>query len=62
MAFVQVRRWPVHAIVEAVQDESNSGEGAAETARAGAAVGRGGRDSNREVGAASLAVSTAFSE
>src|SRR5258707_15275911 len=39
MAFIQVRRWPVHAVVEAVQDESSSEEGAFETPGAGPEVG-----------------------
>ena len=47
MAFIQVRRWSGHAAIEAVQNESSSGEGAFETPRAGAAVGSGGRDSNQ---------------
>ncbi len=51
----------VNAVVEAVQDERTSGEGAFETPGAGAAGGCGGRDANREVGAARLVVSTAAS-
>ena len=46
MAALQVRRRSVHAAVEAIQDESSSGEGAIETTGAGAAVDRGGSNSD----------------
>ena len=49
MASLQVCQWRVHAVVETIQDESSSGEGAFETTGAGAAVGSGGRDSNQKI-------------
>lgn len=49
MASIPVRRRSVHTAVEAIQDESSSGEGALKTPGAGAAVGCGRCDSNKEV-------------
>ena len=49
MAALQIRRRSVHAVVEAIQDESSSGESAFETPGAGAAVGCGGGYSDKEV-------------
>ena len=46
MALVQIRRRSVHTVIETVQDESSSGEGAFETVGAGAAGGCGWRDSS----------------
>ena len=42
----QIRRWSVHVVVEAVQDERSGGESAIETPGAETAVGCGRRDSN----------------
>ena len=49
MAPIQVHRRGVHTVVEAVQNESSSGEGAIKAPGAGTAVGCGGRDSDREI-------------
>jgi hypothetical protein len=54
MASLQVRQRAVHAVVEAVQDESSSGEGAFETTGAGTAVDCGGSNSNQAITASQL--------
>jgi hypothetical protein len=49
MAAIQIRKGSIHATVEAIQDESGSREGAIEVSGAGAEVGCGGCDSDKEV-------------
>ena len=49
VAPLQVHRRSVHAVVEALQDESSSGEGAREIPGTGAEIGSGGRGSNKKV-------------
>jgi hypothetical protein len=62
VAALQIHPRPVHAAIEAVQDESSSGKGTLEASRTGTAVGCGGCDSAQEVREARLAASAAFSE
>jgi hypothetical protein len=49
VALIQVHRRGVHTVVETIQDESSSGEGALETPGAGTAVGCGGCNSGQKV-------------